>query len=292
MQNWSVAAALRHFCGHGLRPDGPLRSTRQPGPAGTVWPAGPGPVRPAGPIRRQRLESVERLVRPAVERSQRRLRARTGSERRRRLLLWRAFPLRRVGAASLLRMGLVSAPRPGELASLFDRAMGPERLRLDLGLLRAVRLGDLSLRALDLGWACRLAVGPGHRLGSGLGLLAAGQRLYRLGAAAAGGRLRHAGRHPARWLQSQLRDRPAQLRLRRGAPLPRFPRRRLYPAGGAQHHDHPQHHEHHQLHRRQQPGDQRRRAGRACRTGDRPESPATPRRRRRPALAARVCSAT
>ncbi len=60
-----------------------------------------------------------------------------------------------------------------------------QRLRLDLGLLRAVRLGDLPLRPLGAGPALRLDLGPRHDLGPGLGLLAARQRLRRLGAAAA-----------------------------------------------------------------------------------------------------------
>ena len=78
-------------------------------------------------------------------------RSRPGAVRRGRLLLRRAVALRRVGAAPLLRLGLVPAPRARGLAPLHGRPLGGQRLRLDLGLLRAVRLGDLPLRPLGLG---------------------------------------------------------------------------------------------------------------------------------------------
>src|SRR5207247_10901925 len=76
--------------------------------------------------------------------------------------------------------------------------MGLYRLRLDMDLLRRLRLGHLSLRALGesrrlwLGVVC----GKRPRLGAGLGLVANGGRLHWLGAFAST-RSRHCLRRTA-----------------------------------------------------------------------------------------------
>ena len=73
------------------------------------------------------------------------------------------------------------------LAALYGRPLGVHRpLRLDVGLQRAVRLGDLSLRPLGILQSRRLVLGAGQSLGAGLGVVAFVERLSRLGAAAAG----------------------------------------------------------------------------------------------------------
>src|SRR5262249_40363789 len=109
--------------------------------------------------------------------------------RRRRLLLLQPGTLRLLGGSSVVWLGMGAAPRPAPLAPLQLRALGLYRLRLDLGLLRALWLGDLSLRPLVLRPCLWLGVGPRLRLGPGLGGLAVWWRLHRLGATAARGRL-------------------------------------------------------------------------------------------------------
>ena len=73
------------------------------------------------------------------------------------------------------------------LAALHGRPLGVHRpLWLDVGLQRAIRLGDLSLRPLGILQSGRLVLGAGQPLGAGLGVVALVERLSRLGAAAAG----------------------------------------------------------------------------------------------------------
>ena len=59
------------------------------------------------------------------------------------------------------------------LAALYGRPLGVHRpLWLDVGLQRAVRLGDLSLRTLGILQSRRLVLGAGQSLGAGLGVVA------------------------------------------------------------------------------------------------------------------------
>src|SRR5437773_9992758 len=84
--------------------------------------------------------------------------------------------LRPVLAARQLPPGL-EALHPGTLGLL-------RRMRLVLGQRRAVRMGLLSLRAVDFAARVRMVLGAGTNLGTGVGCLATRRRLVRLGAVA------------------------------------------------------------------------------------------------------------
>src|SRR4029077_17535295 len=63
------------------------------------------------------------------------------------------------------------------LAAVLLWPVGPDRLGLDLRFRRSLGLGRLPLRPLELRRRCRLVLGPGIRLGTGLGELALWRRL-------------------------------------------------------------------------------------------------------------------
>ena len=69
-----------------------------------------------------------------------------------------------------------------QLATVLGWLLGLHRCRLDLGFLRRFRMGHLSLRTLDAVARSRLVLGARPRMGTGLGFLAHGRRLCRLGA--------------------------------------------------------------------------------------------------------------
>src|SRR5256885_16108117 len=89
-----------------------------------------------------------------------------------------------------LRLATARSRAVARVASLHRRSLGLQRRRLDLGLRRIVRLGDLSLRTLGEAPSGWLGLGAGRRMGAGLGLVALEQGLRRLGAVAAGSALR------------------------------------------------------------------------------------------------------
>src|SRR5262249_23519888 len=79
-------------------------------------------------------------------------------------VLLRPVALRNLGLRLRSRLGLVAVQRRRRLASLSARPLGPDRLRLDLGLGRGVRLGGLPLRPLAQRRSLRLGLGPRNRL--------------------------------------------------------------------------------------------------------------------------------
>src|SRR4051812_30941317 len=93
----------------------------------------------------------------------------------------------------------LSAARSRELAGLaaLNRGTpGLQRCRLDLGLGREIRVGDLSLWTVGPVAPRGLGLGSWKAMGAGLGLLAHEQGLRRLGAVAAGSAVRPPQRHP------------------------------------------------------------------------------------------------
>jgi hypothetical protein len=60
-----------------------------------------------------------------------------------------------------------------ELATVHGRPLDSQRLRMDLGIERRFRLGDVSLWPLGACLGRRLGLGAGSRMGTGLGFLAA-----------------------------------------------------------------------------------------------------------------------
>ena len=103
-------------------------------------------------------------------------------ERTHRCVLRRARPLRQLGAAPGLFLCLAAGTARPRLASLSGRPMVVVRgARLVLGILGALRLGGLSLRALGLRCRPRLVLGSRRYLGAGLGDLAPRWRADRLG---------------------------------------------------------------------------------------------------------------
>ena len=114
-----------------------------------------------------------------------------------RLLLQLARRRRRVvqHARVWVRLATRRCLQNRQVAAVHRRILGADRGRLDLGVLREFRLGDLPLRPLDAAEGPRLGVGARVRLGSGLGFLAHERRLRRLGAAPAEARTQsHEGR--------------------------------------------------------------------------------------------------
>ena len=136
--------------------------------AGTVQSQSRAVRRQAGSAGSGRRLPVFATGRPLRSAAAVRLRPRAGETRaRRRLLLRRAVAVRRVAAASLLRMGLVPAARPRRLAPVLDRPLGRQRVRLDVGVPGALGLGDLPLRPLErlgiagsVGCGCPAPTGP------------------------------------------------------------------------------------------------------------------------------------
>src|SRR5262245_36371405 len=72
---------------------------------------------------------------------------RSGTERRDPVLLRRSRSGRRLALAPAPRLGLGAGRRRSLLEALHGRALGLDRLGMDLGVGRALGLGDLSLRA-------------------------------------------------------------------------------------------------------------------------------------------------
>ena len=71
------------------------------------------------------------------------------------------------------RVCLGPAERRPRLAALYSRSLGEHRpIWLVLGLRRALRLGDLSLRSMGFLSRCGLVLGSCHALGAGMGSLA------------------------------------------------------------------------------------------------------------------------
>ncbi len=147
-----------------LRPARPASSER-PQCAQLPGPAGSGP-----PRRRPRRPLGPRPGSPGRPLGPRRPPPRAFAAPPGRLLLRRAVALRRMGADPPIRLGLVPHRRRALLAPLPRRPLGLHRLRLDLGLLRAFRLGHLPLRPLGLGSTASAGCGcparPGARRGS------------------------------------------------------------------------------------------------------------------------------
>src|SRR5215813_2795531 len=118
-----------------------------------------------------------------------------------------------MGLSAWLRIRMVTQRRWIRLASIHQRTLGLDQLRMDLGFWIQLGLGAIPLRALGI-YRRRLVLGPRHRLGSSLGIVAIGSRLCRMGAAAAFGRVA-----PGRWTRTLrgARDQRALVCIRSAA---------------------------------------------------------------------------
>src|SRR3954469_10254967 len=141
-----------------------------------------------------------------------------------RFLLRRPRLVWALDRAPAVWLGLDAARRLGIVAPLSGRPLGVDRSRLDLGLGRALRLGDLSLRPLVRRPGLRLGVGTRRGVGTRLGGLAGRQRLRGLGSPAAERRFparrraeRFAGARRLRLRARAKFPRPARGALRRAA---------------------------------------------------------------------------
>src|SRR6185369_5847645 len=86
-----------------------------------------------------------------------------------------------------LRLGVASAESCRRLAAVYRRAMGMGgRCRLDVGFVRAVGLGDLSLWKMVFRSDLRLDLGAGTHMGAGVGRLAHREWIRRMGTTLAG----------------------------------------------------------------------------------------------------------
>ncbi len=70
-----------------------------------------------------------------------------------------------------LRLAAQNCRTKPRLAALHDRSLGLHRLRLDVDLIRVIRLGYLSLRSLGAVAQQRMVLDSRQSVGSGLGLL-------------------------------------------------------------------------------------------------------------------------